>query len=96
MAKTINGTVLRVSSTLITIVVLVVGVVYGYATLNEDVRDNCSEIAALLPIVDANHDAIIGIHKDLAHLSEKVNENSVTQKQILTIQQQILVEVQKK
>ena len=95
MDKATNGTVLRVSSTVITIVVIAVGVIYGYATLNRDVEGNCKDIAVMQPIVDSNHDSIIEITTDLGHLSRKVDENSATQKQILILQQEILLEVKK-
>ena len=94
MAKS-NGTALKISGTLITLVGLAVGAIYAYAQLDGEVETNCDVIAELHPIVDANHDAIIGIESELSHLTQKVGENTETQKQILMIQQDILDEVRK-
>lgn len=94
-----NGTLMKILIALagITATVLLTSIVWVWnaAGVVKDVEINEIQIKEMKPIVSASEKAIIGIKKDISHLAQKVEENSITQRQILILQQDILREVRK-
>lgn len=94
MAK--NGLVWKIAAGVLTTLLFASIVwIWNAAGVCKDVEVNENRINKMEPIVSASEKAIIGIEKDISHLAQEVEENTVTQRQILILQQDILREVKK-
>lgn len=79
----------------LTAIAATVGIVWDASAKSSAIDTNKTDIAEMKSIVSDSEKAIIGIEKDISFLSQKVEENTITQRQILILQQDILDEVRK-
>lgn len=84
-----NGTIWKVISIGITIVIIAAGIIYGYADIGHQVGDNCEDIKEMKPDVGKNTEHRIQDEVDTRYIKEKISN-------IETVQQQILTAVQNK
>lgn len=85
MAKK-NGTLKIIAiivAALITVGIAAASAVLRYGRLNHQVADNMSEITEMRPQCLETEKAVIGIQKDVEHISGEVDEIKVMQRQIL-------------
>ena len=87
MART-NGNLWKIISVVTTLVVLVVGAIFGYANLGSAVGVNSTEIAEIKPDVKRNSEYRIQDKIATEYIKEKISN-------IETVQRQILEEVRK-
>jgi len=73
-----------------------VGVVWDASKVCSIVEANTETIKETIPQVKSNTTSIIEIRAELKTINSKFDASAETQNQILTIQQQILLEVQKR
>ena len=90
-----NGSTWKIISIIFGIITIIAIYIWQAAGIAGNVEVNHNKIEEMKPIVLASEKAIIGIEKDISHLAQKVEENSVTQRQILVLQHDILREVKK-
>ena len=88
MPKKSNGIIWKIVGILITLGVLAVGVIYGYANLGHEVAENCKDIAVIAPEVQKNTEHRLKDEVDTRYIKEKISN-------IETVQRQILEEVRK-
>lgn len=72
---------------ILSIVIAVSSVIWDASKKSSAIDTNKGNIAEMKPVVSESEKAIIGIERDISHLAQKVEENSVVQQQILILQQ---------
>lgn len=88
MTKKRNGTIWRIISIGMTVVIIAVGIIYGYADIGHQVDTNCDDIKEMKPDVGKNTEHRLQDEVDTRYIKEKISN-------IETVQQQILTAVQK-
>ncbi len=86
-----NGTIWKIVSIVITIIIVAGGIIYGYASLEHQVADN----AKMQPKVDTHETYIDGDKVDTKYIKRDISDIRTKIENIETVQRQILVEVRK-
>jgi len=83
-----NGTIWRIISLVVTVVIIAVGVIYGYADIGNQVGHNCEDIMEMKPNVKKNTEYRLQDEVDQRYIREKISNIETVQRQILTAVQE--------
>ena len=74
MRKDSNGSIWKIISILVTLSVLAGGAIYGYASLNHDVADNCEDLADMKPDFKKNNEHRIKFEEKVTTMEKNVGK----------------------